>query len=444
MRSFFRRKTFQASPSATQSFDTTGPFSPDHVFMAAWLEVPVQSVLADCSPEFAKLRAWLAKHPSTHVHLQLRLPIAGPSSRHSECVLYALKSQILQAFDVLAECEKLLNASRYIQAPARPDHPFPAGRDLRVVARTWGDLLRWYACLAGVEAASRADHVRVASWVAAAQAAVAPLIALLASADAVPAPHVPVVLFDGLGLRRGDVAGEVERLAAAARQGSRCLLAMGNASSSIANMAFAYAKGGLLESPELQMQRLHEFVAHAADSFDDSRSCMAADFDAAPFADHFMHPESMAHPIMAHFHAPENRTPAGFAEFIRVIVRQCNFTDPRRAAVVNAVVAQAFAPQFAPQIQFDGPGTLDCDALETAIELVAIDDPIWLLAAVGDPGRAAGAGEAVAGAAQALAAVTSAGASVLRFAYDFTLPQYLTERQRAVRAAIADFLRIGG
>jgi hypothetical protein len=442
MKSFFRRKQALGPTTASPSFDFTGPFSADHDFMAAWLDVPVATILTDTSPEFSKLRLWLTKHPKTHKHFLLRHPIAGPSPRHSEFCLFALKAQILQGFQFLSTCETLINDTHFVQTPPLPEHPFPAGRHLAVISHTWRDLLQWHACLADLESTSKIERVRVEAQITSAQTAAAALIALLVSADAIPAPHVPVVNFASFDINSAELLNAAGRLKSAARRGSRCLIAIANLSSSIANTARAYAKGGQFESPELQIQRLYDFIADASEWLDRKRNCIAAGFDGAPFADHFMHPESMANLVVVHFLAQENHNADGFREFTQLIVQQNNLADHATAIVGNAVLTQLFAAPFAPTIVFDGPGTVDDAVIALALELVAIDDPIALLAAIGDAAPADDPAVAVRIAGEALAALTSAGSLVLRFAHDFTSPQYLTERGRAVRVAIEKFLGI--
>jgi hypothetical protein len=442
MRALFRRKTttdISSDPRQTDSSDST---SPDYSFMAAWLELPGSSIPADPAPEFSKLRSWLAKHPDTAPHFVLRFPIAGPSATdHSSCFLL-LKSQILQSFQFIAKCDKLLNNSGFVQAPPLPDHPFQAGRHLTVVRRTWGDILRWHACLRDLEALRQEDRSHLETRIGGAKSAVGALIALLASADAIPSPYVPVVNFDSFEIDGDDIHEAIGRLKDEVRKGSRCLLAMANASSSIANMTFAYSMGGQYERPELQIQLLHDFIGYAAEKFDRERNCMSDEFDGTPFADFFMHPESMSHPILARFMEPGNQNARGLKDFVRLIVNHYNFHDLAKAQMVNAVVTQMFAAPFAPTLVFDGPGTLEKGELDLALELIATDDPLRLLAVVGNAGTGEDAGEAVKKADAAMAVITSSGKSVLAFAYEFSTPNYLTEKGAAVRTAIAEFLGI--
>jgi hypothetical protein len=75
-----------------------------------------------------------------------------------------------------------------------------------------------------------------------------------------------------------------------------------------------------------------------------------------------------------------------------------------------------------------------------ALELVAIDDPIKILAVIANTVQAGETRNSLIRAVEVLGKLTSSAQSILRFAHDFTNQKYLPERSRAVREAIAEFL----
>jgi hypothetical protein len=134
--------------------------------------------------------------------------------------------------------------------------------------------------------------------------------------------------------------------------------------------------------------------------------------------------------------AEENHHSGGFKEFMQRVINQYNLAEWQKAVVVNAMFMRLFGTAFAPKLTFDGNGTME----KWELKLVAYKDPIRLLAIIGDVGDKGGPIEAVRKADRALAALTSSGKSVLRFAYELTIPKYLTEKEVAVRNAIGEFL----
>jgi hypothetical protein len=274
------------------------------------------------------------------------------------------------------------------------------------------------------------------------------LITLLASADGIPEMHLPVVDFPSFRVNDSECLTVVKHLKDATIQSSNWRLAIASASSTILNLMSAYSKGGQFERFEIQISQLHEFVMKGMEAFDRERNCMKDEFDGASFSDFFMHPQSMFNVIMSHFLADENHNSIGFKRFVEVVINQYNLMQWQKAVVVNAMITRLFGIGFAPKLRFDGKGTLEKGELELGLELISNDDPIRLLAIIGDIDVDAdadvekGVREAVRKADLALECLTLSGKSLLRFAFEFTTPKYLTEKEVAVRTALGEFLGI--
>jgi hypothetical protein len=438
MSKFFRRRSLPQEPTDLHLFDSSQPFIPDHEFMSGWQQFPASSIVS----ELPKLLCWLSKHPEAAPNFSLRRPIGDPPARHSDFCQYALRSQILQGFKFLADCDQLISDSHFIAVPPIPPHPFPGGRNLTVVAGKWRDLLRAHTCLTDVQAKAEGVQGRIGERVGIVKEIVEHLIALLASTDAIPEPFIPVVSFASCGAMLNDpeLMRAVGSLKDLVRYGSRCLQTIANATMTMTSIAFWYSKGGPFESSDRQVEGLHHFVADAVEAFDQGRGCMMEGFDGSMFADLFAHPESLPHPIYGHFMSAENRNGVGMRQFTEMIVMQFAFMDQVKARVVNAVVSALFAPAFAPELVFDGTGTVDKEELDMALELVAIDDPIKILAVIANTVQAGETRNSLIRVVEVLGKLTSSAHSILRFAHDFTNQKYLPERSRAVREAIAEFL----
>jgi hypothetical protein len=107
---------------------------PIYVRLSVW-------VVTENAPEFAKLRAWVVKQPDAESHFVFHRPTADVADSASDFINYAVKSQILQGFTFLANCEKLLSDLRAVFVRSRPEHPFPSVRHLILVSREWQGLL---------------------------------------------------------------------------------------------------------------------------------------------------------------------------------------------------------------------------------------------------------------------------------------------------------------
>jgi hypothetical protein len=70
----------------------------------------------------------MANHPDTQSHFLLRQVI--PGTAHTEFCRYALTSQIIEGFTLLAGCEKIVQNAASVTVPEPSEHPFPAGHGL--------------------------------------------------------------------------------------------------------------------------------------------------------------------------------------------------------------------------------------------------------------------------------------------------------------------------
>jgi hypothetical protein len=62
---FLRRRTPPPSPTLSPPFDPTVRFAADHPFISGWSEHELATLLSNPPEEFAKLHAWVTRHPDT-------------------------------------------------------------------------------------------------------------------------------------------------------------------------------------------------------------------------------------------------------------------------------------------------------------------------------------------------------------------------------------------
>jgi hypothetical protein len=117
----------------------------------------------------------------------------------------------------------------------------------------------------------------------------------------IPPPYLPVINFASFSLNGSELTNAVGRLKEFTREGSRLLLKIAKATSLIAAHEFKYSTGGTYESPDLQIERLHQLITDAAAKFDQEKFCLNDEFDESDILDFLMHPNSIANPLIAHF-----------------------------------------------------------------------------------------------------------------------------------------------
>jgi hypothetical protein len=405
--------------------------------MSEWDEKPANRVMSDPAPEFTKLQNWINRHPDTRFRILLRCPFGAAPESHQEFCKYAVKWQILDGFDFLTKCDRILNDSVFEPLFGLPEHPFPAGRDLVSVRRLWRELRQRYAALCDVHQSARSLRKQIVAKVEAVKLTGANLISLLASADAIPAPYLPIVSFSDLEPNEPDLMQPVLRLQRQIRVLSEKCRQLTTA---ISEMSGVYAHGGRLGSPEAQISALEEIVGLAANDFDSEHVCMKDSFDGAPFADFFTNPDSIGNPVLGHFLHEHQHNSMRFGWFARAIVNQFDFAEGPQDRVVNSVVANVYGPSFAPVVDFDGTGTEDKEMLDFAFDLLFHLDPMRLLAIITDAMCGNDAAGAVRKAASAIAVLTSSGRSILKFVYELTSLECVAQRSLAVRSALAQFL----
>jgi hypothetical protein len=438
MRGFFKRRSSAAGGLPdSQPFNKSVPFTPDDPFMVAWPEITVQALTADPGPDFAKFRAWVENHPDTEPHFSLRKLVPGIASLQNEFCRYALRSQILQGFQFLASCDKLLKEAHSVVLPAPIAHPFDAGRSLASVGDRWRTLLAHYAILKDLKSTSEELKEHVVTSITRDKNAVASLISLLAAADALPPQYLIVVNFSSFDLDDIETTRRLKIMKFCATQEKRSNQAIVKASQAIDEIAQRFSKDKNLETPDAQLTWVQEFVDVAASVFDEKRFSLPITYDGSEFMDFFMHPVSIGNLFISHFLTSQESDPVRFRALTEMIVAHLNFQERPKALAVNALISSLIGPMFVPDIPFDGNGTTDDDVLALALTLVSYTDPLLILAEIAGSIRDGDPDAAVQAAVDAIAALTSSARAVLSFAYEFTAPEYLPDPANAIRAAIA-------
>jgi hypothetical protein len=433
----FQRKPSSSTPTDPEPFNKSGPFTPDHPFMNGWPALSIASILSDTNPDFSKFRAWMANHPDTQSHFLLRQIIPGPVDTEFRC--YALKSQIIEGFTLLAGCDKIIQNATSVTVSAIPEHPFPAGRKFTNVSKQWRMLLIQYAVLEDLKNTSENVRERVVSVIMPEKIVISSILSLVASIDGIPPQYQIVVDFSTFNLDSPEVMADLRLLQwyrSHAMWLNQVILQVRAHIKELENLSLANDDRDVLEG---QMDWLCSFVERMAASLDDRRHCLPEGYPCFEFLDFFMHPNSLGKPIMTHFFTAQKSDPVRFRDLTRTIVTQFSFTEPTKATVIAALVSALVGPMFLPDIPIDGIGTDSNEVIGIALLLLSRTDPIHIVEDIAelvpaDPHAAVGRAR------EALSTLTSSADAVLLFAYQFTSPAYLTQRANAVRAAIGGIL----
>jgi len=326
-----------------------------------------------------------------------------------------------------------------IQIPP-PQHPFPEGQtDLYSVKSLWQQCVQKHLATT-IFMQERGD--RIIEKVSEAKRVNSDLMSLLASSDAIPPRFLPIAEFSAFALQPAflDQTDPIVRA---------CVAAAGHSQDDLSQLLDAIKKikgtrekGGDLEAPEAQIGAMHDLLDGWAQStrWDPETCSLKVAADPVQFFDFFGHPiNSITHPLFAHFQ--KDQTIEGAKHLVTHIIHQLNVKEPRSQQVLNAIVVAFLGPSFVPEVALDGPGTEDPGLLGLALELVMIQDPNALLALIESKADPQNLISGVQKAADALRVITTSGTEILEFVYQFTIPEYLNERMKAIRGALAQFLR---
>jgi hypothetical protein len=434
-----RRRTTSSSAAAVN----LPPFSPDHAFMTGWPEHTVAQILDIASQDpaqdktFAKLRAWIGKHPETQLHLTIReIPPDATPVCFDFCKC-ALKSQILESFRFLSQCDEHLADPVLFARDSLPDHPFPGGSRLCIVARIWQECLQIRHAVSLVNQEIREDVVARIEDV---RTTVSMIIALLASSDALPPSFLAVVHFATFSVRPISIIRSRPKLGAFLRFRQERQNALQTTLRRITDVALQYEDGGQWGNPDAQVDWFQEYVGRFAGNCDPEKGCLRVGIDPIELMDFLTGPpKAITYPIFAHFAEPENQNAEGLKSFIDRIIDQFDFKEAGNYKVVYMLLANLLAPAFVPDVKLDGSGTTDQEVTNFTLEFVMIGDPNALLGLIADR-CADNIADGVENVAGMLATITAAWKELLDFVYRFTMPGYLNAKMNAVRTGLGHFL----
>jgi hypothetical protein len=441
MKTLFRRRGSGSGVSETSPFSKSVPFTPDHPFLSGWPELPISSVLSDPSSEFARLRSWISTHSGTETHFLLRQAPPIVPDILTDFRRYAQKSQILKGFQLLTSCDKLAESAPAVAAQTPLVHPFPAGRNFRVVKKQWRLARVNYTELQALVLSSDVLRVRILAIIGKMKASISSLISLCATTNVVPPQYLAVVDFGSFNLNSSEMKEDLKVLQRHIDWSQKLNRSVRMSCNTIFGVGKMYSDGGSLATADAQLRWLQEFVEKSCRLFDGGRYCVSDDVSVPEFLEFFEHPDSIANPILVHFFTSQKPDEVRFADLTQTIITQFDFQQQRDALIVNALMSALVAPMFLPEVQFDGPGSVKNDEIRFAIVLLGHTDPLQIIAEIADHVES-DYDAAIARSLAVLGAFTSSAPLVLAFAYKFTLPAFLPSRGKEVRLAIGRALNL--
>jgi hypothetical protein len=418
---FFRRKS---STTATPSDLKPNAPTPRRAFLGSMPSVTAADIAVGTSPDFAKLRAWLLRHPDTTSHITLYRCTEPPSDAFQRARQLAIKSQLSDGFSLLLKSEKCLRES----IPAIPRaHPFAAGASLSQVADLWHVILRYELQIESVMleidgcVRLRFDELRVV---------VAKLLCFLAAIDAVPLTVVPSVTFPFFSASQIVAADERALKLRSLIPGFRKLIDETRAI--VADIA-------VFPGEELQAATLHTLLGQCRVGLDVGSRMFAAGFAPTTFLDFLRHPGSRANTFLRAF--LDRPTLENFRQISEKVIDQLDIRSFDECIIINAALSGEFASLCSPAVKADGPGTDDESVLRFAIDLFVNHDPLVLLKSIADRVNLEDVRGCVQAAADALRTLTSGWQDILVFVFEFSNEQYLSGTMTSVRFVLGQFLK---
>ena len=391
--------------------------------------IPASSFIA--SRDAPKLSAWLARHPGTVDFLAFQHHEEARDAKYYEYRQQEIGRQILRGFELISDYEK-----RCTQPPKLEHHqPDPALKRLE-------EAIEFSKIILYKEIAAKAWEKRLFSHLVlkyqSTKTTIARLMSLLASIDAFPLDHVPVVDFERLKMSPEDFIEQDETLKSFRDAAQNCSETVALVNEQLKLISGRYSKGGKFESAEAMKNELHHKVNDCTHEMEDNKECVRVVMYPSPFLDILLHPHSKAHQFVKKF--MEEKTGEAFAKLNKNIAKFCGLETAQEHALLNAMLLVTIGTDCAPIVKCDGKGTADDDLLAYGLELFGTCDPIGTILAIVKRMGDRDAKEGVKEAADALKAITSSYKEVLAFVHDFTSPEYLGPKGQAVRACIGQLL----
>lgn len=434
MKSLFRKKSTVETAVDVKSAYASIQFSGDHGYMADMSIIGMKDVLESELAIYQKLKVWLRKHPDTQEYLEMRKSCQQPDQNYHGFRQYAVKSQILAGFELISQYEQWMQARPNFECS---EHPFPEVRDLWEVSQLW-------------TAAKRAE-IKCQVWTAEVKRLIgqrlfeikstaARLVSLLASIDAIPLDHIPVVKFEALRTTEEEILASIPRCVQLQCHIDKMRSMNSVIFQKIGTIAIKYGKGGELDSVDLQAAAFHRLIASYKVQYNDNARSMKIGTNSGAFLDFLVHPNSSAYPLYKKF--IDNPVVDAYRELTADLIQFYGIQSADECSIINALVSHAFAPMLLPKVAADGKGGDDIDALAYGIELFGIDDPLVVLHTICENLDIDDVDAGITKACSALEMITSSHLEILRFVYDFTSTEYLSAKMNSVRFMIGKVLNL--